>query len=418
MMDIARPELAAARKRKRLIVSGIGAVIIAAVTLGIASLKPAAPVVDRSAVWIDSVKRGSMVREVRGSGTLVPENTRWIAAVTEARVERVVVHPGTSVEPDTIILELTNAEVEQGARDAELQLRAAVADLERRKAEVETEFLNQRAEAAKVKADFTEARLRAEVDRDLSRNGLTSSLTLRLSESRAEELKTRNAIEDERLTVATRSGDAQISAQRARVDQLRALYELRDSQRTSLHVRAGIAGVLQQVPVEAGQRVAAGATLARIAQPEPLKAQLRIPETQMRDVAIGQSVSVDTRNGIALGRITRIDPASQEGSVMVDVSLPGPLPKGARPDLTVDGTIELERLTDVLYVGRPVQANQGETIGLFRVSPDGSEATRTTVAVGRTSVNAIEIRSGLAVGDKVILSDMSNWDKAHRIRIQ
>jgi len=417
-MDIQRPELATARRRKRLIGFGIVAAVVLAVTLGIASLKPAAPVVERSGIWIDTVKRGPMLRQVRGTGTLVPENVRWIAAVTDGRVERVLVHPGATVTRDTVILELSNAEAQQAARDAELQLKAAMADLSQRQAQLQSDMLNQRAEAARVRADFTEAQLKAEVDQDLSNAGLTSKLTLKLSRSRAEELKTRNDIEGERLRVAARAGDAQLAAQRARVDQLRALYELRANQVGSLQVRGGIDGVLQLVAVEVGQRVTPGATLARVAQPEPLKAELRIPETQMRDVVIGQTVSIDTRNGIVAGRVARIDPASKEGSVAVDVTIDGALPKGARPDLTVDGTIELERLDDVLYVGRPVQANEGESIGLFKLSPDEKEATRTTVGVGRASVNAIEIRSGLAAGDKVILSDMSAWDKARRIRIQ
>ncbi len=417
-MDIHRPELNVARRRRNVIGLALAATVIALVTLGIASLRPAAPVADRSSLWLDTVKRGSMLRQVRGTGTLVPENTRWIAAVTEGRIDKIVVHPGTAVTRDTVILELSNPEVEQSARDAELQLKAALADLAQREAQLQSDLLNQRAEAARVKADFTEAQLRAAVDQDLAKAGLTSGLTLKLSTSRAEELKTRHDIESERLRVAGRAADAQLAAQRARVDQLRALYELRASQLASLQVRGGIDGVLQQVAVEVGQRVSPGATLARVAEPESLKAQLRIPETQMRDVVIGQAVSVDTRNGIVGGRVARIDPASREGSVTVDVTLDGPLPKGARPDLTVDGTIELERLDDVLYVGRPVQANEGESLGVFKLSADEKEATRTTVAVGRTSVNAIEIRSGLAAGDKVILSDMSAWDKVRRIRIQ
>ena len=417
-MDIHRPELAVAKRRKQMIGAGIAAAAALVLTLGIASLKPAAPVVERSSVWIDTVKRGPMLRQVRGTGTLVPENIRWIAAVTDGRVDRVVVHPGATVTHDTVILELSNPEVQQSARDAELQLKAAMADLAQREAQLQSDILNQRAEAARVRADFTEAQLRAAVDQDLANNGLTSNLTLKLSKSRADELKTRNDIEGERLRVAERAGNAQLAAQRARVDQLRALYDLRASQLSSLQVRSGIDGVLQQVAVEVGQRVTPGATLARVAQPEPLKAQLRIPETQMRDVAIGQTVSIDTRNGIVSGRVSRIDPASREGSVAVDVSLAGVMPRGARPDLTVDGTIELERLDDVLYVGRPVQANEGENIGLFKLSAGEKEATRTTVAVGRASVNAIEIRSGLAAGDKVILSDMSAWDKVRRIRIQ
>lgn len=417
-MDIHRPELAADRRRKQIIRIAAGAALALAATIVLASLKPAAPIVDRSAVWIDTVKRGSMLRQVRGIGMLVPENTQWIAAATDARVERIVVRPGTAVTRDTVIVELSNPEVEQAARDAELQLKAAVADLAQREAQLQSEQLNQRAEAARVRADFTEAQLKADVDQDLANAGLTSKLTLKLSKSRAEELKTRDGIESERVRVAARAGDAQLAAARARVDQLRALHELRANQLASLHVRGGIDGVLQQVAVEVGQRVAPGATIARVAQAEPLMAQIRIPETQMRDVAIGQSVSVDTRNGIVAGRVARIDPASHEGSVVVDATLTGALPKGARPDQTVDATIELERLDNVLYVGRPVQANDGESIGVFKLVPDEKSAVRTTVAVGRTSVNAIEIRSGLAEGEKVILSDMSAWDKARRIRIQ
>jgi HlyD family secretion protein len=417
-MDILRPELAVARKRRRVIISILVVVALAGVTFGVTRLKPAAPEVERAAIVIDTVKRGEMLRQVRGTGTLVPENIRLIAATTDGRVDRVLVHPGTTVKADTIIAELANPEVEQGARDAELQLQAAAADLTRRQVELQSELLNQKAEAAKVKADYTEAKLRADVDADLARNGLTSALTLRVSSSRAEELQARTEIEQQRLAMAGRSGDAQLSSMRARVDQLRALRDLRQSQLSSLHVRAGIDGVLQQLTLEAGQRVAAGTTIARVAQPLPLKAQLRIPETQMRDVAIGQTVSIDTRNGIVEGRVARMDPASQEGSVTVDVTIPGPLPKGARPDLTVDGTIELERLTDVLYVGHPVQAGDGATIGLFKLSPDGSEATRTTVVIGRTSVNYVEIRSGLAAGDQVILSDMSALDNARRVRIK
>ncbi|MBV8517479.1 MAG: HlyD family efflux transporter periplasmic adaptor subunit [Acidobacteria bacterium] len=417
-MDIVRPELAAARTRRRRLLFTAAILALALTAFGLTRLRPAAPTVDRSAVVIDTVRRGTLVREVRGSGTLVPENIRWIAAATEGRVDRVLVRPGTAVTANTIILELDNAEVAQGAKDAALQLQAAEADLARRNVELQSEFLNQRAEAARVKADFVEASLRADVDRDLAQNGLTSPLTVKLSSSRAEELRTRNEIEQQRLAMASRAGDAQLAALRARVEQLRALHALRESQAASLHVRAGIDGVLQVLAAESGQRVAAGANLARVAQPAPLKAQLRIAETQMRDVAVGQAVAIDTRNGIVRGNVSRIDPASQEGNVVVDVTIPGPLPRGARPDLTVDGTIELERLANVLQVGRPVQAADGATIGLFKLSPDGSEAAITPVTLGRTSVNEVEIRSGLAAGDRVILSDMSAWSDARRVRIQ
>jgi HlyD family secretion protein len=417
-MDIVRPELAASRKRKRLALFTAALLALTLTTYGLSRLRPAAPAVERSAIVIDTVRLGELVREVRGSGTLVPENVRWIAAATDGRVDRVLVRPGATVTADAVILELSNPEVEQGAKDAALQLQAASADLARRQVELQSEFLNQRAEAARVQADFVEANLRADVDRDLAKNGLTSPLTVKLSSSRAEELRTRNDIEAQRLAMASRAGDAQLAALRARLEQLRALHALRESQSASLHVRAGIDGVLQVLAVESGQRVAAGTNLARVAQPAPLKAQLRIAETQMRDVAVGQAVAVDTRNGIVRGLVSRIDPASQEGSVVVDVTIAGPLPRGARPDLSVDGTIELERLANVLQVGRPVQAADGATLGLFRLNRDGTEAALTPVTLGRTSVNEVEIRSGLAAGDRVILSDMSAWSDARRVRIQ
>ena len=293
-----------------------------------------------------------MVRQVRGTGT-GPENVRWIPAATEARVERILVRPGVTVKADTVILELSNPEVEQAARDAELQLGSAVAELRKREIELESAVLAQRAVSAGIDAQLSEARLQADVDAELAGNGLTSLLTSKLSRSRAEQLKTRSDIEKKRLEIARKASDAEMMMQRARVDQVRALYALRQQHRGALQVRAGIDGVLQQVPLEVGQRVAAGTNLARVAQPEPLKAELRVAETQARDVAPGQLVEVDTRNGTVRGRVTRVDPAVQNGTIGVDVAFDGPLPKGARPDLTVDGVIELERLNDVLYAGRP-----------------------------------------------------------------
>lgn len=417
-MDIHRPELGDARRRKRLIIAVVAVLVLAAATFGVARMPQAAPEVDDSGLFIDTVKRGDMVRQVRGTGTLVPEQVRWIPAATEARVERILVRPGVTVTADTVILELSNAEVEQAARDAELQLGSAVAELRKREIELESAVLAQRAVSAGIDAQLSESRLQADVDEELARNGLTSALTSKLSRSRAEQLATRADIERKRLEIARKAADAEMTMQRARVDQIRALHQLRQQHRTALLVRAGIDGVLQQVPLEVGQRVAMGTNLARVAQPMPLKAELRVAETQARDVAPGQLVEVDTRNGTVRGRVTRVDPAVQNGTIGVDVAFDGPLPKGARPDLTVDGVIELERLTNVLYAGRPVQGSDGATIGLFRLTPGADEAVQTSVAIGRTSVSSVEIRSGLQEGDRVILSDMSAWSEYPRIRLK
>lgn len=418
MVDIHRPELGNARRRRRLIIAIVVAVVVAAATFGVSRLPQAAPEVESSGLFIDTVKRGAMVRQVRGTGILVPEQVRWIPASTEARVERILVRPGVTVTADTVILELSNPEVEQAARDAELQLGSAVAELRKREIELESAVLAQRAVSAGIDAQLSEARAQAEVDAELAKNGLTSALTAKLSRSRAEQLETRSGIEQKRLEIARKAAEADMQMQRARLDQVRALHALRQQHRGNLQVRAGIDGVLQQVPLEVGQRVAAGTNLARVAQPEPLKAELRVAETQARDVAPGQFVEVDTRNGTVRGRVTRVDPAVQNGTIGVDVAFDGPLPKGSRPDLTVDGVIELERLDDVLHTGRPVQGSDGATIGLFLVSADGSEAVQTSVAIGRTSVSSVEIRAGLKEGDRVILSDMSAWSEHARIRLK
>jgi HlyD family secretion protein len=416
-MDISRPELGEKRRRRKFAIGAVVLFFVALAAFGVSRLKPAVPEVDGAGLFIDVVRRGPMVRQVRGTGVLVPELVRWIPAATEARVERIVVRPGTPVKADTVVLELSNPEVEQAAREAELQLGAAMAELRKREVEIESEILAQRAGAASVDAQWSEAKAQAEVDEELARNGLTSALTLKLSRSRAAELANRSDIEKKRLAIARKAADADLAVQRSKIEQVRALSELRQSHRAALQVRAGIDGVLQQLPVEVGQRVAAGAPLAKVAQPEPLKAELRVAETQARDVAIGQPVVIDTRNGEARGRVTRVDPAVQNGTIGVDVAIEGALPKGARPDLTVDGVIEIERLADVLYTGRPVQGSDGATIALFRVAP-GGDAVQTNVALGRTSVNSVEIRNGLREGDRVILSDMSSWSDHHRIRLK
>lgn len=417
-MDVQRPDLAASRRRKRLVLAGIIVMLIAAAALGVARMKPAEPEVDRDALFIDTVKRGAMVRQVRGTGVLVPDEIRWIAAQTDARVEQILVRPGSNVSANTILVELTNPEVAQAVRDAELQLSAARAELQKRDIELESAILAQRANAASIDADLTEARAQVEVDEELAKNGVTSALTLKKSKTRAEQLATRSDIERTRLDIARKAAIADRTMQRAHVEQLRALYELRRKDAEALHVRAGLDGVLQQLPVEIGQRVISGTNLARVARPDTLQAQLRIVETQARDVAIGQLVEIDTRNGLAHGHVSRIDPAVQNGTIGVDVTIDSDLPKGARPDLTVEGVIELERLENVLYVDKPLQSSADTTIGLFKLSRDGGDAAQTSVAIGRTSVSSVEIRSGLREGDRVILSDMTPWSEHQRIRLK
>jgi len=416
-MDIARPDLARKKKRRQVLIGAGAAVGLLLLTFGVSRLKPAAPGVDRSAVWIDEVKRGPMLRQVRGLGSLVPEEIRWIAATTDGRVERRVILPGREVEADSVILELSNPELEQQALEADSSLRAAEAALAELRVRLESQRLNQEADTARMESEYRQARLRADADAELASQGLVADITQKLSKVAAEEMEKRAAFEKKRLAIADEAIQAQIAVQEAAVEQSRALARLRRSQVAGLKVRAGIKGVLQQVPVEVGQRVSAGANLARISQPEKLKAVVRIAETQARDVQIGLEASVDTRNGIVAGRVSRVDPAVENGTVTVDIELLGELPKGARPDLTVDGTIQIEKLEDVLYVGRPTQGQPETSVGLFRLVPGTDEARRVTVELGRASVSTIEIRGGLAEGDRVILSDTSAWDAHDRIRL-
>ncbi len=420
-MDIQRPASVAKQKKLRQIAFGVAAVlVIGLVSVVLGRLKPAAPTVERATVWVDTVKRGPMVRQVRGLGTLVPvdEARRWVPASTQGRVEKIVMRPGALVTPDTVVLELSDPQAQQALSDAEQQLRATEADYNSLKARLDTENLNQQSVAATVEADFEQARLEKEVNEDLAKDGLVSNLILKQSTVRAESLNTRNNIEKQRLKVSEASVHAQLQAQQARIDQLRSLYTLRRQQVDQLRVRAGMHGVLEQVPVEVGQQVAPGTNLVRVADPTRLKAELRIAETQARDLTIGQVAQVDTRNGIIPGKVIRIDPAAQNGTVTVDVALEGELPRGARPDLSVDGTIELERLDNVLYVGRPAFGQEQSTVGLFKLDVPTGEAFRSQVQLGRSSVNTIEILGGLAEGDQVILSDMSAWDQFERIRLR
>ena len=414
-MDI--PRQGPNRKLRRMIIGVVSIVILAAITLGLSRLKPAAPTVEKATVWVDTVKRGLMLRQVRGTGTLVPELIQWIPAASEGRVERILVLPGSRVQADTVLLELSNPELELQARDAELLLKAAEAEYENIRAGLESKKMDQQTDAARVKSDYLEAKLRAEADESLAKDGLVPEITLKISKAKAEELAVRYEIEKKRLLVNEDAMKAQLNVQQTRVDQSGALYRLRRDQLNGLRVTPGIEGVLQQLPVQVGQRVTPGATLAKVAQPEKLKAELKIAETQAKDILIGQTAMIDTRNGEIPGHVIRIDPAVQNGTVMVDVALDGPLPKGARPDLTIDGTIELERLNQVLYVGRPASGQEDSTVTLFRIAPDGVNAHRVKVKLGRSSVNSIEILDGLSEKEKVILSDMSQWDTFDHIRL-
>jgi|SRR6202790_4401687 HlyD family secretion protein len=418
-MDIQRPSNARAKKIRRIIYAAVGLLLVAGVSYGLSRLRPAAPSVDRSTIWPDEVKRGPMVREVRGLGTLVPLDIRWIPAQTTARVDRIVVRPGPQLlAPGTVILELSDPTLQREVVDAEYQLKGAEADYANLRVQINSELMNQKATEASVRSDYEQAKIQHDVDLKLFKEGIAPDVTKELSRVRVEQLAIRAELEAERTKVAADSSQARLQAQTARVEQQKALYGLKRAQADALHVRAGINGVLQLLPVEEGANVAVGTNLARVADPRRLKAEIKIAETQAKDVAYGQSATIDTRNGIVKGHVIRIDPSVVNGTVTVDVGIDDPLPLGARPDLSVDGTIELENLKDVLYVGRPVHGQSDSTIGLFKIDADGSEAERVNVKLGRASVNTIEIVSGLKVGDKVILSDMSAWDNFDRIRLK
>lgn len=419
-MDIIREDFAKMRRRKRWIMAVTAVTVLLLITLGLSRLKPAAPTVEKATVWIDTVKRGPMLRQVRGPGSLVPEveGIRQISASTDARVERLLVQPGAAVESGTVLLELSNPELQREALDAEWQLKAGQAELINTRVRLEKELLDQQAAAATVESDYHQAALQAETNEGLFKEGIVPGLTLKLSQVRAQELETRNEIEKKRLAVYSESAKAQSAAQEARVEQLRALANLKHGQVDALHVRAGIRGVLQELPLQPGQRVTPGTSLAKVVQPDRLKAQLKIAETQAKDVQIGESASIDTRNGMVAGHVSRVDPSVQAGTVTVDVALDGALPKGARPDLSVDGTIELDRLSDVTFVGRPAFGQEEGQITLFRLSETGDEAARVKVRLGKSSVNTVQILQGLKPGDKVILSDMSAWDAYDRVRLK
>ncbi|HEX2252768.1 MAG TPA: HlyD family efflux transporter periplasmic adaptor subunit [Thermoanaerobaculia bacterium] len=418
-MDRARdPSIKRKKQIRRIALGAVGVVVLMAVTFAIYSLEPAAYPVERESVWDDTVKRGEMVRQVRGPGTLVPEEVRWIPARTEGRVEAILTQPGTVVTADTIILELVNPELTQEVQDADLSLTSAQADYENLRAQLESSLLEREAAVSAVASQLEAARLEADANQELSDAGLIPEITLKRSRLTVEQLEKSLGIERQRMVQERAAVQAQLAARRAQVEQSRALSGLRRGQVGSLAVRAGIDGVLQEVPVEVGQQVTAGTILARVARPDTLKAELQIPETQAKDVTIGQPARIDTRNGVVDGRVVRIDPAVQNGYVQVDVDLIGELPKGARPDLSVDGTIQIERLEDVLYMGRPSYGESGSTIQLFKIVGAGDEAVRVDVQLGRTSVNTVEVVGGLDEGDRVILSDPSAWDGHDRLKLK
>jgi HlyD family secretion protein len=418
-MDISRPDLKAKKRKRQVLMGAIGVVVLAAVTFLVMRLKPAAPSQDRSAVWTDTVKRGPMIRQVRGLGTLVPREDaiRQIPAQTEATVVRILTLPGSIVKPDTPLLELADPQATQQALDAELSLREARADLSNVQVKVQSDLMAQKSAAATVNADYNQAQRQARTDKSLYSLGVISGLAYNGSQGKADELTTRNKLEEQTVQINEKAIESQLAVQQAKVAQAQAIYDLKRQQLDALKVRAGISGVLTSLPLAVGQHVTMGTMLAEVVQPNQLKAQLKIAETQARDIQLGQPASVDTHNGLADGVVSRIDPAVVNGTVTVDVKLVGNIPDGARKDLSVDGTIDLERLKDVLYVGRPAFGNEESTITLFRLDQDGKGAVRVPVKVGRASVNAIQVLQGLHEGDTVILSDMSRYDTTDRIRL-
>jgi HlyD family secretion protein len=418
-MDISRPDLKAKKRKRQAVTIAIGVIVLAAVTFLVMRLKPAAPTVDRSVVWTDTVKRGPFVRQVRGLGTLVPREDaiRQIPAQTEATVVRIRTLPGSIVKADTILMELSDPQLSQEALDAELSLKEARADLSNVQVKVQSDLMAQKSAAATVNADYKQAQRQAQTDKSLYGLGVISGLAYSASQGTADQLNTRNHLQEQTVDINEKAIESQLAVQQAKVAQAQAIYELKKQQLDALNVRAGITGVLTDLPLAVGQHVTIGTMLAQVVQPNQLKAQLKIAETQARDIQIGQPASVDTHNGLADGTVSRIDPSVQNGTVTVDVKLVGNLPDGARPDLSVDGTIDLERLKDVLYVGRPAFGNENSVITLFRLDDAGKGAVRVPVKVGRASVNAIQVLEGLHQGDTVILSDMSRYDTTDRIRL-
>jgi HlyD family secretion protein len=418
-MDIARSESVMRNKKmRRYMYAGGGLLLVVIATVALSRLKPAAPSVDRSTVFTDTVKRSAMLRDVRGLGTLVPETILVIPAATDGRVEKRYLLPGTLVKADTVILDLTDPQLEQEVLDAQFQVKGAEALLEQTKATLQNQLMDKRTQAAQISSQYRTAEMQKETKEQLLTNGLAATLDVRTAEVQAEELQKQNDLAQKEVETFANSIDAQLAVQQASVDQKKALYGLYKSQIEGLHVRPGIDGVLQELDVDVGQRVTQGTALAKVAQPSQLKAALQIAETQAKDIQIGQKASIDTHNGVIPGHVIRIDPAVLNGTRTVDVKLDGPLPSGAVPQLSVEGTIELERLTDVLNVGRPVHGDENSTVGLFKLVDGGQNAVRVQVELGRTSVNAVEIKKGLDVGDQLILSDMSAYDNFDRVQLK
>jgi len=416
-MDVQRPSSVARNKKiKRLVYVGIILIAASAITLGLSRMQPAAPTVDRATLWRDTVKRGQMIVNVRGLGTLVPEEIRMVPATRDGIVEEKLAEIGDIVSPGTVLVVLSNPDLLQLVANDELQIHAAEADLANTRAQLETQILNQKSTQASKESQALQARLRADADQQLLSEGLGAEITAKLSKAGADNLANEVNLEKQRVDTMAKSAAAQIAAQEARLQQLRAVWELRKKQVDELKIRAGLSGVLQQLTVEIGQRIGMGFGVAKVANPERLKAELKIAETQVKDITLGLVAQIDTRVGIIPGKVIRIDPAAVNGTVTVDVSLEGELPRGARPDLSVDGTVEISKLENVLKVGRPAYGQQDSTITIFKMTPTG-EAVRTQVKLGRSAVNEIQIMEGLNVGDTVILSDMSTWDAVDRVRV-
>ena len=423
-MDVpVSPAIRRRRKRRRWLSGIAGVVVLTLITFGLSRLHPAAPAVEKASIWINTVKRGEMLRQVRGNGTLVPEDIRWVVTINPGRVEQILVLPGAAVKSNTVLVELANPEVKQAAFDAEWQLKESEADLANLRAQLKSQKLTQQATVATAEANYSSANLDFSVNDALAKAGLVPAMTLKQARAKADELAKLLEIERDRVADGDNAATAQLAAQEAKVAQLRAQLELKRRQVEALKVSAGMDGVLQRLgdatnPLQAGQQLAAGALVARVANPAKLKAEIKIAETQAKDIQLGQPAEIDTRNGVIPGHVVRVDPAVDKGTVTVDVALEAPLPKGARPDLTVDGTIQLERLEGVLYVGRPVQGQSDSTVGIFKLEAGRSEAVRVPVKLGCSSVSTIEIVSGLQAGDQVIVSDMSQWDAQDRIRLK
>ena len=418
-MDIARSEAVMRNKRiRRYAYAGGGLLLAVIATVALSRLKPAAPSVDRATIFTDTVKRGPMLRDVRGLGTLVPETVLVIPAATDGRVEKRYLLPGTLVKADTVILDLSDSQLQQEVLDAQFQVKGAEALLDQTKATLQNQLMDKRTSAASVSSQYRVAEVQEEVDAESVAGGVGRDVDLKKSKIAAEELAKQNDLAQKEVETFANSIDAQLAVQQASVDQKKALYALYKSQVDALHVRPGIDGVLQELDVDVGQRVTQGTALAKVAQPSQLKAALQIAETQAKDIQIGQKASIDTHNGVIPGHVIRIDPAVLNGTRTVDVKLDGPLPSGAVPQLSVEGTIELERLTDVLNVGRPVHGDENTTVGLYKLVDNGQNAVRVQVELGRASVNAVEIKKGLDVGDQLILSDMSAYDNFDRVQLK